>query len=197
MAFVKGQTLSTQIRLGARLSAAFLTSSILVFATVRAIGSVAVPLHRPPLVQALLLGAFVGALILDLHALYRNSWCPLGVQRQTPKGIQLRLGLRRAALAWGFDAGCVVTTYRVSALAWALILTCLVGIGPWWLGMAYGFGFIVPLWFGWASPYFLPGNESAVKLASMLQWHPGVARAFVIVASGMFLTVLAAGGKLS
>lgn len=67
--------------------------------------------------------------------------------RQTPRHLFFRYGPAVGALLWGLDTGAVVTTFRVSSLSWAALSLAVLGLAPWWSGIAYGLGFILPLWF--------------------------------------------------
>src|SRR6266536_3062615 len=81
-------------------------------------------------------------LVVDTGAfgLRAPSW-----RRQTPKRLLYQLGSSRAAFLWGLDAGLVVTTFRVTSLSWAALTVTLLGLVPWWVGIAYALGFTVPL----------------------------------------------------
>jgi hypothetical protein len=49
------------------------------------------------------------------------------------------------ALLWGLDTGLGFTTYRVSSLTWVAMTSILFGQMPWWSGVMYGLGFVIPL----------------------------------------------------
>jgi hypothetical protein len=70
---------------------------------------------------------------------------PLTWRRQTPKRFQYQYGPGKAAFLWGLDAGLVVTTFRVTSLSWAALTITILGLVPWWAGVAYAMGFTVPL----------------------------------------------------
>jgi hypothetical protein len=94
-----------------------------------------------------LVAAALVALLLLLDALRarRPGAMGLSCRRQTPKSLEPRYGLSRAALVWGLDAGLVVTTIRVTSLSWAALAVTFLGLVPWWSGLAYGLGFTVPV----------------------------------------------------
>ncbi len=88
----------------------------------------------------------IGALIvLDVLSFRRRTMCPITFRRQTPKNLVFRYGNTRGALIWGLDTGLAVTTFRISAATWALIVLGLLNVAPWWQGIAYGMGFGLPI----------------------------------------------------
>ncbi|MEU6035896.1 hypothetical protein ABZ801_10840 [Actinomadura sp. NPDC047616] len=66
------------------------------------------------------------------------------LRRQTPQQYFFRYGAARGALLWGLDTGLVVTTFRVTSLTWASLTVTLLGLVPWWAGIAYAAGFVLP-----------------------------------------------------
>lgn len=82
---------------------------------------------------------------VDLVAIRRNSYCPLGVRRQTPRTLAFHLHGAAVATWWGFDTGLVVTTFRVAALTWGALVLALLGFATWKSGIGYALGFVVPL----------------------------------------------------
>jgi len=66
-------------------------------------------------------------------------------RRQTPARHTYRYGERVAAFLWGLDTGLVFTTFRVTSLSWAALAVTALGLVPWWAGVAYALGFVVPL----------------------------------------------------
>ncbi|MCG8459519.1 MAG: hypothetical protein MI919_24840, partial [Holophagales bacterium] len=38
-----------------------------------------------------------------------------------------------------------VTTFRVAALTWGALLLTALHLAPWWAGLAYGVGFVIPV----------------------------------------------------
>jgi len=87
------------------------------------------------------------AMLLGFDALRARRPGAMGLScaRQTPKSLEPRYGLSRAALLWGLDAGLVVTTIRVTSLSWAALAVTFLGLVPWWSGLAYALGFTVPV----------------------------------------------------
>ncbi|MBO2459000.1 hypothetical protein [Actinomadura violacea] len=66
------------------------------------------------------------------------------LRRQTPQAYFYRLGPARGAFLWGLDTGLVVTTFRVTSLTWGALAVTVLGLVPWWAGVAYAAGFLVP-----------------------------------------------------
>ncbi|MGH3623078.1 MAG: hypothetical protein ACRDQ5_15000 [Sciscionella sp.] len=66
------------------------------------------------------------------------------VRRQTPQRLFTVFGPARGALAWGLDTGLAITTLRVTSLTWAGLTAAILGLVPWWSGLAYAAGFTVP-----------------------------------------------------
>jgi hypothetical protein len=65
-------------------------------------------------------------------------------RRQTPRKAFDVLGPTRAALLWGLDTGLTFTTYRVTSLTWVAFTASLLHLVPWWSGLAYAVGFVLP-----------------------------------------------------
>jgi cytochrome c biogenesis protein CcdA len=130
----------------AALCAGFALSAALIFAVAgfvgRALGVTLVPERARLAAAVLCCVALVG---LDLLALRRHTMCPVTLRRQTPKNLVMRHGDTKGALIWGLDTGLSVTTFRVSAATWALLALGLLGVAPWWQGVAYAAGFCVPI----------------------------------------------------
>jgi hypothetical protein len=82
--------------------------------------------------------------LVDLLAIKKRCYCPLGWRRQTPKHLAQRHAMTMVAGLWGFDAGLVVTTFRVAAVTWGALALALLGISSWRAGFAYGLGFVLP-----------------------------------------------------
>ncbi len=167
---------------------AFTASSLIVFAIAHAIGQ---QVTRTVPAEVRVVGVLVALLVsmtVDGYTIRRKTWCPGTPGRQTPKMIYYRQGARRAALAWGLDTGLVVTTYRVSSLSWALLLLGLMGVTPWWLGLAYSAGFVVPLWIGCSTCGILAGDNTAV--AQLLTGRQSIGRLLCISASALSFIVI-------
>jgi len=87
----------------------------------------------------------IAPVVLDIVALRRRTLCPVGFRRQTPKNVVLSYGDTKGALIWGLDTGLAITTFRVSAVTWALLALGLLGVAPWWQGLGYAAGFCLPI----------------------------------------------------
>lgn len=98
----------------------------------------------------------------------------------------------RAGPAWGLDTGLVFTTYRMSSISWAVLALGLAGVTPWWAGLGYAAGFLVPLTLGCTAAPLMPGADGTIAIASALTTRASVARvacvcALVLVAVGLSL----------
>ncbi len=176
------------MRLMGLFAGAFTASSLVVFATASAIGQLAVRTVPAELRVAGVLAALLASMVVDGYTIRRKTWCPATPNRQTPKMIYYRHGARRAALAWGLDTGLVVTTYRVSSMSWALLLLGLMGVTPWWIGLAYSAGFVVPLWIGCSTSGIWAGDNTAV--ARLLTGRQSIGRSLCIGASALSFIIV-------
>ncbi len=82
---------------------------------------------------------------VDLTAMARATYCPLGWRRQTPKWLLRRWPWPLVATIWGFDTGLFFTTFRVAAVGWGAVI--LVAMHPevaTFAGLGYGLGFALP-----------------------------------------------------
>jgi hypothetical protein len=70
---------------------------------------------------------------------------PLRLNRQTPRSLAGLFPLPVVGLLWGLDTGTAVSTVRASAASWGALALTFAGWGPWWVGLAYGAAFSVPL----------------------------------------------------
>ncbi len=127
---------------------AFIVGSTLMFAGVfqvgRALGVATLPLgYRYGVAAAGLLALAA----VDLSAIRRGTFCPLGWRRQTPKSLLRSKRLTLTAAVWGFDTGLAVTTFRVAAVTWGALAFVALNLSPWWTGIGYGVAFVVPLCF--------------------------------------------------
>lgn len=193
MSLVRGQPWGAQAGFNGRFATAFLVSSCSVFALAGALGSPArtmLPLNVKVVAACAVLG---GALAFDAFSLKHKSWCPITLRRQTPKNILQEHGPRRAAIAWGLDAGFVVTTFRMSSISWALLTLGLLGVAPWWLGVGYSAGFLVPLLIGCSLSRARPGSGSTTALAESLAKRPFVARTTCVAALALAMIATGAG----
>jgi hypothetical protein len=188
LSFGEGQARQAHAGLMVRFAVAFAASSFLVFALAGAIGQTAKQL-LPSLVQAMALFVILSAaILLDLYSLRRKTWCPITPHRQTPKMIRHTFGERRAALAWGADTGLVFTTYRMSSISWAVLSLDLLGIAPWWVGLGYSAGFLVPLVLGCSLGSRRFGDSTGLGVA--LARHGTVARATCVLALLVSITLV-------
>jgi hypothetical protein len=125
------------------LSVGFTLSALMVYATLSLVGARVIGHARIGAGIWLLAAALLAVLlVVDTGAfgLRAPSW-----RRQTPKRLLYQLGSSRSAFMWGLDAGLVVTTFRVTSLSWAALTVTVLGLVPWWVGIAYALGFTVPL----------------------------------------------------
>lgn len=144
MSLVQGQAWRPQCQLILRFSVGFAASSVLAFGFAATLGFTASSVLPTAILPPVGFVVLVASLLLDAYSLLRKSWCPVTLRRQTPKAILREHGAKRAALAWGLDAGMVVTTFRVSSISWAVLVLATLGMAPWWLGLGYAGGFVVP-----------------------------------------------------
>lgn len=135
---------------GAALGAGFLMSAILVFGIIAIVVGDPVRDFVPEAIR-LSLFAFVavGGAYLDTEAARRRAYSRVGLRRQTPKGIGYSANSSRravvAALIWGLDTGTAFSTFRVSTATWVAMCSVALGLGPWWIGIAYACGFALPV----------------------------------------------------
>lgn len=128
------------------LALGFAISATVLYAVLGVAGAAAVA--RLPLDdRAWSIAAAVMAVLFAVDLVRIRSPFALGPswRRQTPQRYTYRYGERRAALLWGLDTGLVFTTYRVTSLSWAALAVTALGLVPWWAGVAYALGFVVPL----------------------------------------------------
>lgn len=130
---------------------------------------------------------------VDLRAMARSGYCPIGWRRQTPRILLRRYHLLAVATLWGFDTGLVVTTIRVAAVSWGALALAALGLAPRWTGLAYGAGFALPFLVllvrprlgraaGGGAPED-PGLEAMLRIRSPMQ----ALSAGLLVASGGIL----------
>jgi hypothetical protein len=88
--------------------------------------------------------ASVAGVVVDIRAV-RMRWLSFGLSRQTPKRL-IYLGEHAwiTPFVWGFDAGLIWTTYRVSFCSWLLLVMAALGFAPAWAGIVYGLSFAAP-----------------------------------------------------
>jgi hypothetical protein len=192
MSLGQGSPLRIHFGLLGRFAAAFTASSFAVFGLAAAIGLTAARVLPLAARDAAACGVLFAALLLDAYSLKRKTWCPVTLRRQTPQIIVYQHGARRAATAWGLDAGLVFTTYRVSSISWALLALALAGVTPWWAGLGYAAGFLVPLLFGCTLSVAVPGGDGTVAIAHALAARPYLARTTCVAALAIALAVVGA-----
>jgi len=130
----------------------------------------------------------LAAFACDAYSMWRKTWCPLTLRRQTPKNVLYQYGAGRAAIAWGLDAGLVFTTYRMSSICWALLALEFLGAAPWWIGLGYGAGFVIPLLFGCSVSLFWNSENATTVVAQTLARRPAIAR--IICVAGLTAAVI-------
>jgi hypothetical protein len=195
MSFVKGQSWRLQARGSGSFAGAFFTSSFLVFGLVAAVGAATAKVVPSSAQVVAGLAVLAAALVLDLFSFKRDICCLVTVRRQTPKRILHDYGAQRAAIAWGLDTGLVFTTFRMSSITWALLALGVLGTAPWWVGIRYATGFVVPLVLGLVAGRMWRIEPTVTVLAEQLSRLPSVARSICIAALG--LAVIAAGASLA
>lgn len=128
------------------LALGFTVSAVTVYALLSLVGSALLGDWRGGRGAWLLGGSVLGALFaVDL--VRRNVPGAVGPSwgRQTPKSYLDRYRTEVAAVLWGLDAGLVVTTFRITSLSWGALVLAILGLVPWWAGVAYALGFALPL----------------------------------------------------
>lgn len=130
----------------AALTAGFSVAAFVVFSIAVFIGA-AFGVGQLPVTGRVMVAALVCAAMgaVDVASLRKRDLCKLTFRRQTPKALEDRYGRHIGPLLWGVDTGTAVTTMRVSAATWAVLTLGLLQLAPWWVGLAYGVGFCVPL----------------------------------------------------
>jgi hypothetical protein len=135
-----------KIRLLTLFASAFVAGALVIFGLASLLGAL-VGTSRIPDSWRLVAAAtsLLALVVIDVIAVRRVSWCPLGWRRQTPKALVHRFAVPAVLAAWGFDTGLAVTTFRVAALTWGALILTLFGFSSWQSGLAYGGGFVVPM----------------------------------------------------
>jgi hypothetical protein len=125
---------------------AFIAGAIITFGAAAFIGAAVRMTDLPLGWRAGCAAAILCALgSVDLLAIRRRSYCPLGRRRQTPQALLFLRAPLVVAATWGFDTGLAVTTIRVGAITWGALILPALGLASWWAGFGYGLGFVVPL----------------------------------------------------
>jgi len=73
-------------------------------------------------------------------------------------------------------------------MSWALLLLGLMGVTPWWIGLAYSAGFVVPLWIGCSTSGIWAGDNTAV--ARLLTGRQSIGRSLCIGASALSFIIV-------
>lgn len=125
---------------------AFIFGAVVIFGFTSLIG-VAIQAMGMPLEWRAIFAAvgLIALSLIDLFAIKKKWYCPLGMHRQTPKSLIRKYPATTVAAVWGFDTGLAVTTFRVAAISWGALVMVSLGLSPWWIGFGYGIGFILPL----------------------------------------------------
>ena len=119
--------------------AGFMLSATTVGASLSTLGSAAKKLS-PEIRLAAASAALAG---LAFTQSVRSRTLAPGIRRQTPRIWLFRYG-RLAYPMWGLDAGLIFTTFRISLLSWAAALLGILGFAPWYVGLVYAVGFLLP-----------------------------------------------------
>lgn len=140
------RSVTLRIRVVAIFAVAFLSGAIAIFG-LAALVSTALRVADLPLQWRMSFAAagLVALALVDLLAIRKDRYCPLGWRRQTPKPLIRRYAITTVAMIWGFDTGLAVTTFRVAAITWGALAMASLGLSSWWIGFGYGLGFVVPL----------------------------------------------------
>ena len=193
MSLVEGQRRGRHAAQLGRFAAAFATSSFTVFALAGLFGLAAAHVLTSHARLAIACAVFSVALLLDAYSVRHRTWCPVTMHRETPRNIQLRSGARRTAVAWGVDTGLVFTTYRMTSISWALLALTVTGYAPWWIGIGYAAGFLVPVLLGTSVLRLRADRSDGTGLAVTLARYPQAARVacFAALAAAVGLTASA------
>jgi hypothetical protein len=73
-------------------------------------------------------------------------------------------------------------------MSWAILLLALIGATPWWIGLVYAAGFVVPLWLGCSTSGILAGGNTAI--AQLLTGRQSIGRLLCIGASALCFMVI-------
>jgi hypothetical protein len=135
-----------RLEVGFAFAVAFLLGAVLVFAAafflgvVLRMGDVSLGWRK-----AIAAAGLVALAAVDIAAIRKGRYSPIGLRRQTSKRLMYRYPPVAVAAAWGFDAGLAVTTFRVAAITWGALGFAFLGLSSWYTGLGYGLGFALPL----------------------------------------------------
>lgn len=176
MSFVKGQG-SAHLHVLGRFASGFALSATLIFGLFVALGESAsafIPDNGGYYLLAVLL---MTGLAVDGRDVARGAtYSCLSCRRQAPADVARRSGTKNAAIAWGLDTGLGLTTFRVSSAYWIVVALALGGSAPWWIGMVYASGFLVPLAVGCAMALLISGPSPTVQVSRIIHRRIRAAR---------------------
>lgn len=161
----------------AALAAGFTVSALLVYGALRAVFTPGWPSDSALGARRTVLAACaIGAIAVDLYSLIGRRLSPLGLSRQTPKGLLYGPRLRQdvGAFLWGLDTGTSVSTFRVSAATWVVLAATILGLTPWWIGACYAAGFVIPVVVLLSLPMRRISIAAIGRLLHQLLWLPQV-----------------------
>lgn len=190
MSLGQGQSVKAHLGLLSRFAVAFAAASFAVFAVAGAIGLAVARVAPRGAELAAVAAVLAAALALDAYSLRHKTWCPITLRRQTPKRVLHDFGAGHAALAWGLDTGLVFTTYRMSSISWALLAFGALGAAPWWVGVGYAAGFLIPLTIGCSMGPVWSSESATIAASLMLQTRASVARLTSTTAIGLTLIAI-------
>ena len=135
-----------RLQITALFASGFLAGSVAMFFLSSLLGEM-VRIHELPLAlrRSVAAAGLVTFALMDVWAGHNRAYCPIGLRRQTPRGLKYRHSMPVVASIWGFDTGLAVTTFRVAAATWGAILLIVLGLSGWQSGIAYGIAFTIPL----------------------------------------------------
>ena len=179
-------SLALRARVLAVFAASFIVGATAIFAAASLAGT-GLRVAGVPLSWRIVIGAavFAALAVVDLRAIRTRDYCPIGWRRQTPQR-GTRFGPMISAAVWGFDTGTIVTTFRVAAITWGALSMAALGLAPWWIGIIYGLGFIVPLLFMLIMRE--PDSDSLQRLLAMRSLLQSCSAIALVLGSVLILT---------
>ncbi len=136
----------SRLEVTALFGTAFLVGAALIFSLFFLFGAT-FQVHELPLnlKRSVAAAGLFSLALIDLWARNKGTYCPIGLSRQTPRGLRCRYSRRFFVSIWGFDTGLAITTFRVAAATWGAILLTVLGLTGWQTGVAYGLAFTIPV----------------------------------------------------